>query len=134
MTIPLNKCKDGWLYHIDARNASIGIFRTKRKGFVIARYKFGPKPFLFDELHCEADEHYGTAKPLKLLCEAPTFPEDVFELRWLIQKWNELGRQLELEELEQDARSQNMPKDLLEHNRQCINRYWDKKEARCRRK
>jgi len=31
--IPMEQCKDGWLYSIAARNATLGIYREKELGF-----------------------------------------------------------------------------------------------------
>jgi len=64
--IPMNKCKDGHLYIIDARNADIGVYIAKEKGFKISRFKFKSN-FIFIEYHWDTGEPFGTVKPLKKL-------------------------------------------------------------------
>jgi len=39
--IPIDQCKDGYAYRIDARNGSVGIYSAERKSFAIVRNKFG---------------------------------------------------------------------------------------------
>lgn len=68
--IPVEKCKDGWLYLINARNSCLGIFNEKEKGFIIRRIKFNAV-FLFIEYHWDTGEPYGTAKALKELYQVP---------------------------------------------------------------
>jgi len=86
--IPLEDCKDGWLYKIDARNAGIGIFNAKDKSFTIARRKF-TSTFLFDEFHWDTGAPYGTARPTEELCEAPQFSKKGEKLAWLLDKERE---------------------------------------------
>ena len=71
--IPLTECKDGWLYHIAARNADCGIFISDLKAFVIRREKF-ERIFLFPEYHWDMGEPHGTAKCLAELERAPFLP------------------------------------------------------------
>ena len=97
--IPFEKCEDGWLYHIDARNASIGIFRENEKGFNIARYKIGP-PYLFMEYHWDTGAPHGTVKPIKKLCKAGQFSSEKAEVDWLVAMWKKYGK--EIEESEED--------------------------------
>lgn len=72
--IQLEDCVDNNLYIIDARNASIGIFRKETGGFLISRTKFTSN-YIFEEYHWDIYkinpelEHYGTVKPLKCLGE-----------------------------------------------------------------
>jgi len=80
--IPIDQCKDGYLYEIDARNASIGIYQAAKKTFVISRNKFGEN-FLCEEDHWDYDN--GTAKPLKEIVKAP----DEGLLEWLNVKEKE---------------------------------------------
>jgi hypothetical protein len=61
--IPINKCNDGHLYIIKARNADIGIYNAEQQAFKISRYK-GNDNFIDLEYHWDRDET-GTAKPLK---------------------------------------------------------------------
>jgi len=88
--IPLDKCVDGNVYKIDARNASFGIFRKgdgkKHEGgnncFIISRWKFGSN-FLFDEFHWDTGTPFGTAKALEDLGKAPKFKDDEEILKFL---------------------------------------------------
>lgn len=56
-------CREGWLYELDARNASCGVWVASERGFVYCRTKWGSE-FLDLELHWDADDRHGTAKPL----------------------------------------------------------------------
>ena len=73
--LPLDQCKDGYLYHIAARNASIGIFRADRKGFEIRRKKFS-RIYRFVEYHWDTGVPYGTVKPIAEIEQAPTFASE----------------------------------------------------------
>jgi len=64
--IPLEQCKDGFLYIIDARNSRLGIFKKENNSFIISRFKFKSN-FLYEEDHWDTGEPFGTVKPLKLL-------------------------------------------------------------------
>jgi len=80
--IKLEDCKDGYLYEIDARNASYGIFDEKEKGFWINRTgPFGTDNYLFLEEHWDYYED-GTAKPLRKIEKVECFirNEDTGEL------------------------------------------------------
>jgi hypothetical protein len=89
--IPIDQCKDGFLYIIKARNANLGIFDEKKKSFIISRMKFKSN-FLDEELHWdEKDDSFikvfgrpmlGTAKPLNEL-ELVTNLNDIAKLRYL---------------------------------------------------
>jgi len=61
--ISLDECKVGFLYEVDARNFSLGIF-NKYLDFIGIRYKMGMK-YLDYERHYDIDVRYGTVKPLK---------------------------------------------------------------------
>lgn len=89
--IPIEQCKPGWLYQIIARNADLGIYDPKEKGFKIRRIKFSDI-FIFTEIHWHADEHYGTAKPIREIEEAPkeVFKSEEAMLAYLEQKHVEL--------------------------------------------
>ena len=71
--IPIENLKDGWLYEIDARNQSRGIWIEKVKGFEIARKKFDDT-FLFVEYEYDTGGQFGTATPYK---EIEKVPDDV---------------------------------------------------------
>ncbi len=68
--IPLNECKDGYLYIVNARNAYLGIFNKETNGFIISRFKFGDN-YLFTEYHYEASKGFGTCKPLEEVEKCP---------------------------------------------------------------
>ena len=84
--IPLHKCKDGYLYEIDARNGDLGVYSKKKKGFYLIRTKF-QLTFLDLEIHWDADDHYGTAQPLKIIKKCPHKDEKGIEL-WLREEIN----------------------------------------------
>ena len=76
--IKMEDCVPRGVYRVDGRNFSIGACAvepispgaTKPKvGFIGLRYKFGLR--IDTELHWDADEHYGTVKPLELLHMLP---------------------------------------------------------------
>jgi len=88
-TIPIDQCIAGHLYIISARNASLGICNPKGNlfdkevmSFTISRYKFSSN-YLFDEVHWDADERYGTACPLLDVGPAPEFASRKDALDWL---------------------------------------------------
>ena len=83
--IPIDKCRDGFVYHIHARNAYVGIYDEKEKGFIICRHKFNDI-FLFTEYHWDTGEPYGTVKPLHEIEKAPTFKNGTEKLNWLDEK------------------------------------------------
>jgi len=63
--------KVGYLYEIDARNADFGIWMGSDYGeFLISRYKCGDN-FLFEEIHVDLSDSYGTVKPLKEIAKTP---------------------------------------------------------------
>lgn len=68
--IKIEDLKEGWLYEIDGRCASLGIWSVLKdnKFFIVSRYKYGDN-FPFGEWHYDSDE--GTAKPLKEIEEVP---------------------------------------------------------------
>lgn len=68
--IPLEECKHGWLYRIDARNFSFGVFNEDSKGFIGVRYKFGHE-YLFTEFHWDTGAPFGTVCPQECLEECP---------------------------------------------------------------
>lgn len=87
--IPFSECKPGWTYQIIARNASVGIFDSEKRGFVIRRYKFGHIN-TFVELHWEVDDRFGTAQPIKEIEEAPELKTEQEILDYLGIKTKEL--------------------------------------------
>jgi len=88
--IPIDKCEDGRLYQICARNASYGIYRASEKGFEISRFKFGDN-YTFTEYHWDTGAPYGTVKPMKKLEEAPELKTEAEKLEYLNKKAEEYG-------------------------------------------
>ena len=88
--IKLDKLKDGYLYRIKARNSNIGIFNKATSDFTISRTKFGTN-YLFEEIHCDASDVFGTVRPLKEICKAPYFKDPKVKLEYLNEKIAELG-------------------------------------------
>lgn len=80
--IPIDKCVDGNVYKIAARNGSFGIYSVTEKSFTLSRFKFGDN-FLFDEYHWDTGEPFGTVKPMEDLGPAPTFKEEADKLKYL---------------------------------------------------
>lgn len=85
--IPIEECKHGYLYRIDARNFSFGVYDEDSKGFVGIRVKFS-ETYLFTEYHWDTGEPFGTATPKEELEKFPgEVDEDSTELfDWLDQK------------------------------------------------
>ena len=71
----MNQLKAGYLYEIDARNASYGIWLPQRKSFAISRVKFGDN-FLFEEYHYDC-QTFATAIPLKEIEKSPFNASDI---------------------------------------------------------
>jgi hypothetical protein len=68
--LPLEECKDGYLYRIKSRNLISGIYRAKTNGFVGVREKFGHE-YLFEEYHWDTGAPFGTVKPIEEIEKAP---------------------------------------------------------------
>lgn len=66
--IDLDQLKVGFLYEIDSRNISKGVWDGE--GFVGIRTKFGNR-FLDKEIHWDLSKNFGTATPQKELVECP---------------------------------------------------------------
>ena len=62
--IPLDKCVDGNLYRIRARNGTYGVFNKEGSSFTLAREKF-ENIYLFDEYHFDIGAPFGTVRPLE---------------------------------------------------------------------
>lgn len=86
--IPLEKCIDGNVYLISARNGSVGVYNEEKKAFYLARRKFGDT-FLFPEFHWDTGAPYGTAKPLEDLGKSPNFADEEQEINYLLEKERE---------------------------------------------
>ena len=71
--LKMSEMKEGYTYHIHARNARIGIWFGKHKSFAISRHKFGSN-YIFEEYHWETGAPYGTAKPIEEIEKSPFTP------------------------------------------------------------
>lgn len=94
--IKIPDCKDGYLYIIRARNATVGIYKESEIAFTINRLKFKDR-FLFEEYHWDTfafsfmgRDIYGTAVPLKEIERAPEFKTDEEKMAYLLNKAIEL--------------------------------------------
>jgi len=70
--IPLIECKKGYLYRINSRNLSFGVYDGKG-GFIGIREKFGGH-YLFTEFHWDQGPPYGTVRPVQ---EIEKIPENI---------------------------------------------------------
>jgi len=68
--LPIDQCKDGYLYRIHSRNLSTGIYSEKSKGFLGIREKFGHN-FLFEEYHWDTGAPFGTVHPIECIGQCP---------------------------------------------------------------
>jgi len=87
--IPFTACKDGYLYIIRARNAKLGIYEEETKSFKIRRKK--GNVFIDREVHWQADDFHGTARPF---VEIEKVPADTELLNYLKNKENELQEEV----------------------------------------
>ena len=82
--IKMDKLKTDGLYWIFARNAHIGIWFEKTKGFVIRRKKFSAI-YLFVEYHWDTyvkeEFPFATVKPFEYIEQAPFKIENYFEYK-----------------------------------------------------
>jgi len=67
--LKMDQLRAGYLYEIDARNASHGIWLPQKESFVISRIKFSDN-FLFEENHWDC-KSFATAKPIKEIEKSP---------------------------------------------------------------
>ena len=65
--IPIDELIIGAVYLVDARNFNLGIWDGH--AFQGLRYKMGDH-YMFPEIHWDADDRYGTAKPIKKIIDA----------------------------------------------------------------
>ena len=75
--IKMPDLKEGYVYKLNARNATFGIWSSKQKGFAISRIKFGNN-FLFVEYHYDC-ESFATAAPIKEVEKSPFTEEQVID-------------------------------------------------------
>ena len=94
--IPMDECKDGWLYSIAARNAVLGIYRESKIGFEIRREKFRDI-FSFIEYHWDIGTvkiemmMFGTVKPIEEIEEAPVLGSEKEFLDYMARRLKELN-------------------------------------------
>jgi hypothetical protein len=69
-TIPLNECRNGWVYRLSSRNLGFGVFVQASNGFIGIREKFNHK-YLFTEYHRDTGVPFGTVCPKEELEPAP---------------------------------------------------------------
>jgi len=69
-TIPLDRCKPRYVYHIKSRNLVAGVYTGEDGGFIGIRRKFG-REYLFAEYHCDTGAPYGTVMPKEEIAELP---------------------------------------------------------------
>lgn len=74
----MRELRQGYLYKIEARNATYGIWNYKTRGFIISRIKFTSN-YVFEEYHWDSDKIYGTAQPMEEVERSPFKPEDLIE-------------------------------------------------------
>ncbi len=67
--IAMGKCKHGFLYRINSRNLSLGVY-DGNEGFIGIRTKFGDR-YLFTEFHHDQGAPFGTVFPLEELEQVP---------------------------------------------------------------
>ncbi len=95
--IKLEDLKDGWLYEIDGRLASLGIWSSLKRTFLVSRWKYGDN-FLFGEDHFDAftmgkDTPNGTVLPLREIEKVPVdidYTDEAEALPYLNAKREEL--------------------------------------------
>jgi hypothetical protein len=95
--ITLDQCKEGWLYHIAARNATLGIYRSAKQGFEIRRDKLG-SIYRFVEYHWDwaggeilfGKKLLGTAKPLAEIEQAPALGGEKEFIAYMEARFQEL--------------------------------------------
>ena len=63
--LKLKELKVGYLYELDARRATVGVW-TKEGEFLVSRWKCGEN-FVFVEVHVDLSDGFGTANALREL-------------------------------------------------------------------
>jgi hypothetical protein len=96
--ILLPQCKDGYLYSIASRNATLGIYREKDLWFDIRREK-GNGIFRYVEYHWDVgtvkpeEADFGTAKPLIEIERAPEFATELEFIEYMEKKFDLLSKE-----------------------------------------
>lgn len=68
--LSLGDCEHGFLYLVNARNFTYGVYNEKQKGFIGIRHKF-KMVFLDLEFHWDTGAPYGTVKPINVIKKCP---------------------------------------------------------------
>ena len=98
--IPINKCRDGFLYSIAARNSTLGIYRAGKQYFEIRRQK-GDEIYRFSgEYHWDwqggeiifKNKMLGTAKPIEEIEQAPAFGSEKDFIKYMERQFEQLQR------------------------------------------
>lgn len=76
--IPMYELRQGYLYKIEARNATYGIWNYLTRGFIISRVKF-TNNYVFEEYHWDSNKTFGTVQPLEEVERSPFKPADLIE-------------------------------------------------------
>ena len=82
----VEELKDGYLYRINARNANYGIWYGEKGAFVISRVKFTSN-YLFEEIHWDLNEHFGTVKPIEEIEKSPCEVKDIYTMDGSVLKY-----------------------------------------------
>jgi len=96
--ILLAKCKDGYLYRIAARNATLGIYREKDMWFEIRREKCNDV-YRYMEYHWDVgtvnpeEADFGTVKPLIEIERAPEFATELEFIDYMEKKFDLLSKE-----------------------------------------
>lgn len=69
-SINISKLKDRYLYKIDARSSSLGIWIEEMGTFLVSRFRTGDN-ILFDENHYDLSNGFGTAWPMEEIEKVP---------------------------------------------------------------
>ena len=84
--LKVEELKDGYLYRILARNAMYGIWLEDKGAFLISRFKFGDN-YLFEEVHYDLSEHFGTARPLMEIEKIPFTKEMIKTIKYEVLEY-----------------------------------------------
>lgn len=69
-SINISKLKDRYLYKIDARRSKLGIWIEEMGSFLISRFMTNNN-LLFDEIHFDLSDGFGTAWPMEEIEKVP---------------------------------------------------------------
>lgn len=77
--IRMPQLADRHVYFMAGRKSFTGLWLASESGFLIARRKLQPEPYLFLEYHWDANDGYGTAKPF---FDLGVLPHALREIVW----------------------------------------------------